>query len=153
MVGKLIAYVNTILVVTGAALSWRSIIAGWEVEPFTIGLLTTVLVLLLGGLRMAMQSRASHYLVGSAREERASAVICFSAKPMLQSEQLQAVIDNERADMLAKATPEESWSPEAKKSSWFSRITDALYMVGAKFAPQIVLSAALAAALMAACFC
>ncbi len=60
-----------------------------------------------------------------------------------QSEELQAVIDDNRKDMEATAPPEESLSGEAKKRSWFLKISDALYKAGAEFAPQLVLSAAL----------
>lgn len=62
-----------------------------------------------------------------------------------QGKQIQAVIDNEREDMLAKAKPEESWGAQAKKTSLLSKIWDSMYKVGVEFAPQIVVSAALVA--------
>ena len=62
-----------------------------------------------------------------------------------KSQALQVVIDSERADMLAKVPPEESIGPQAKRALRTSDVWDSLYKVGAKFAPQIVVSAALIA--------
>ena len=62
-----------------------------------------------------------------------------------KSQALQVVIDNERADMLAKVPPEESIGPQTKRALRTSDVWDSLYKVGAKFAPQIVVSAALIA--------
>ena len=62
-----------------------------------------------------------------------------------KSDELRAIIDDNRKDMEAQVPPEESLSPEVKKSLWFSKISDALYRAGTEFVPQLVLSAALIA--------